>query len=401
MIEELLSCNIDLAEAVAKYLKETYWHDVADGGEDNYSPEQRHYQLDLHASQPYLEAFAKLLKQWEQFEWDIKHRNCFLSARQAEFLTKTFAPLLNGELNKGIAPIIVIGTHENEFEFIYRGREASALSDRKRIYANPTLELSPPPPKLRRQGRMNAAGISAFYGCGDVETCVAELRVPVGGAAVVGKFKFLRPTRLLDLRQVKKTEPFGKLSWFSWDFVDKNSYADFVRGLHDLIRRPVLPGDESLEYLPTQMIAEYLSSRADLRLDGIMFSSSLVSKGNAEDENSEGEAWDDTKKGVNIVLFAGSSVVSAVCGNVQYEVTRISEPNFDDETAHWGFTEWVDRKPIKPADDAELEVDFHESYSPEPTLEIVEDEIRVVHVRAIKYVVNESKVEFEPRARHF
>ena len=54
---------------------------------------------------------------------------------------------------------------------------------------------------------MNAAGVPAFYGATDVDTCVAELAIPIGGAAIVGKFELLEPVHVLDLRLLSRASP--------------------------------------------------------------------------------------------------------------------------------------------------------------------------------------------------
>lgn len=122
---------------------------------------------------------------------------------------------------------------------------------------------------------MNVAGIPVFYGSFESDTCVAETRIPVGGSAVVGKFEIVRDLRLLDLTQLADIRV--KLSYFHPDYFDAIAYRAFLRGFHDEIKRPVLPGQEGLEYLPTQVIAEYLWTRRSHGVDGIIFGSAQMS----------------------------------------------------------------------------------------------------------------------------
>lgn len=122
---------------------------------------------------------------------------------------------------------------------------------------------------------MNAPGIPVFYGSFDVETCVAEIRAPVGGSAVIGKFEIIQPLRLLDLTQLERVQ--NELSYFHPDFLRDHGYGQFVAGFHDEIKKPFVPGNEALDYLPTQVVAEYLWTRNDRGVDGIIFGSSQVS----------------------------------------------------------------------------------------------------------------------------
>lgn len=115
---------------------------------------------------------------------------------------------------------------------------------------------------MRRSG-LNAAGISVFYKSFDRDTCVAGLRTPVGGHAIVGRFEIRRPLRVLDLTLDRH-------------YAERMVYDAFMRGFHAEIRRAVVPGRETLDYLPTQVIAEYLWSIVDPTVDGIVFGSAQI-----------------------------------------------------------------------------------------------------------------------------
>lgn len=79
-----------------------------------------------------------------------------------------------------------------------RGRVAQDEADIRRFLLNPAAELGPPPRGTASAGRMNAAGVSVFYGAFDIETCRAEIRPPVGAHAVFASFELIRSVRLLD-----------------------------------------------------------------------------------------------------------------------------------------------------------------------------------------------------------
>ena len=82
--------------------------------------------------------------------------------------------------------------------FFWRARKAQSIDELKAILKSPTSEMGPPPSRCATGGRMNAQGIPVFYGAFDPDTCVAEVRAPVGSHVVVARFELLRPVRLLD-----------------------------------------------------------------------------------------------------------------------------------------------------------------------------------------------------------
>jgi hypothetical protein len=104
-----------------------------------------------------------------------------------------------------------------------------------------------------------------------VTTCIAEIRPPVGSHVVIARFDVLRPLRLLDCEALDRLTI--NASPFDPHFVAKRDRAEFLRSFSDQIARPVLPGDEVLGYVPTQVIAEYLAERLVQPIDGIFFKS--------------------------------------------------------------------------------------------------------------------------------
>jgi len=121
---------------------------------------------------------------------------------------------------------------------------------------------------------MNARGISVFYGADEPKTALAEVRPPVGANVVVARFKLLRRVRLLDLKAFADILERGSI--FDPTFAPRKERAIFLTSLVRRMTMPVMPSDEALEYLPTQAIADFLASRAEPELDGILFPSVQV-----------------------------------------------------------------------------------------------------------------------------
>ena len=155
---------------------------------------------------------------------------------------------------------------------VWRARAALSKDELEAFLKSPSRELSSPPSRSAKAGRMNAQGIPVFYGAMDPRTCVSEVRAPVGAHVVVGRFDLLRSVRLLDLDALSNVYAGG--SYFDPDYSEREGRAEFFRHLVSEISRPVMPQDEALEYLTTQAVAEFLAHKVDPRLDGIIFHSS-------------------------------------------------------------------------------------------------------------------------------
>ena len=226
---------------------------------------------------------------WEEFRREIQRRSRFFNANSEELLAEIFGGL-NALANPRGNPIIRTFEPEEQHYFFWRGRIAESPQKLKPILESPDQELGPPPSGFATAGRMNAHGISVFYGAMEQLTCLSELRPPVGSSVVVGKFEVLRPLTLLDLRAL--SDAYVKASCFDPDYSTHRARTAFLRRLVREISRPVLPEDEQFEYLHTQVIAEYLAQKADPRFDGMIYPSSQMG-GSAD----------------NVVLFNHSSRV--------------------------------------------------------------------------------------------
>jgi hypothetical protein len=118
---------------------------------------------------------------------------------------------------------------------------------------------------------MNARGVSVFYGATHEHIALCEIRPPVGSRVAVGRFEIVRRLRLLDVEALRSV--FVKGSIFDPAYARQLERAKFLRTLSQRISMPVLPNDEAFEYLVTQAMADYLSDRHDLNLDGLIYRS--------------------------------------------------------------------------------------------------------------------------------
>lgn len=266
IMTEILEADTDeIGRDLVSVLADHYRGEVNDGGFDFYDDTSDCYAI-LDAEDDWFG------RGWQSFCDELKHQRRFFLDQSAHVLDEIFGPILREEWPPGGA-IRTIGPNTGQTH-IFRARPANDRAEQERIYRQRRRQLGAPPPGIAGSGRMNAAGISVFYGSFDRDTCVAELRTPVGGYAIVGRFEILRPLRVLDLTLLEADpEP---LSYFHAHYSERMAYSAFMRGFHAEIRRAVIPGRETLDYLPTQVIGEYLWSRPNPGLDGIVFGSAQI-----------------------------------------------------------------------------------------------------------------------------
>lgn len=158
-----------------------------------------------------------------------------------------------------------------ELSAFYRARVIQDETVLKEAMIHPDREIGPPPTRSSAAGRMNARGISVFYGATAPEVALAEVRPPVGSRVVVVRFKLLRRLRLLDVEALRSVYIAGSV--FDPAFKEQRALANFLQNLSQHITQPVMPNDEPFEYIATQAIADYLATEADPPIDGLLYPS--------------------------------------------------------------------------------------------------------------------------------
>ena len=149
----------------------------------------------------------------------------------------------------------------------YRARAFQSSALLEEALRRPDIGLGSPPSHLAIAGRMNARGISVFYGALDANVAVAEIRPPVGSRVMVGEFNIARPLKLLDVEALQSV--FVKGSIFDGGHIHQLEHAKFLGHLSRRITMPVMPDDEPTDYLMTQAIADYLATELSLTVSSI------------------------------------------------------------------------------------------------------------------------------------
>ncbi|MEX3917954.1 RES family NAD+ phosphorylase [Paraburkholderia sp. BR10872] len=227
--------------------------------------------------------------EWQEFERLLKTESRFFSAGAEAVLNSVFEGLDSLSTDKR-KPLLVRAGPATRLKSVYRARVFLSEDKLQEALVRPDLSLGPPPSGCACDGRMNARGVTVFYGATNASVTIAEVRPPVGSRVLVGRFDIVRPLRLLDLTALEGVTQRGSI--FDPSFAAALERAVFLRSLTARMTRPIMPGDEALDYLPTQAIADFLATRTNAPLDGIIFPS-----------------VQSARSGKNIVLFHRSSRV--------------------------------------------------------------------------------------------
>jgi hypothetical protein len=172
---------------------------------------------------------------------------------------------------------------------LYRGRMTDdALKLQRDAEGAPAKVLGAAPPEKAAAGRMSGEGVPLFYAATTVKTAVAEIALHSPyDHAVIGEFITEKVLTVLDFTATPKLP-----SRYDAERQTQRMFGEFVGEFVDAITRPViLDGRERVDYIPTQVVTEYLRWVPERRIDGIAF--------RARADNS----------GKNVVLFTASGDV--------------------------------------------------------------------------------------------
>jgi len=269
IISDLTQADEDgISDAIVSQLIDDDPYDPRDGGEPFYGDDQSYVRVE-HAYNPRSEA-------WEQFKLEITYNRRFFSDLARDRLRQLFENIHLQKDDLGQPVVYQIGA--DEALRIYRARQINNAGERENAIADPANLLGTPPRRFRAAGRMNAAGVPALYGAFDFDTCVAEIRPSVGSHVVGAAFRVIRPLVVLDTTRFAR--PARLHSIFSPNYTERLQQWSFMQRFMFEISQPVLPDDVTLDYIPTQAVAEFISNELDtyigkakLNVDAIIFSS--------------------------------------------------------------------------------------------------------------------------------
>lgn len=245
---------------------------------------------------------------WTQMESSLRNEARYINPEAAKMLESVFGPILDDRTHQGKDVVVECGPG-CKIDKLFRARVFQTYGALKKALSHPERHIGPPPPGIGAAGRMNAKGVSVFYGATDPEIAQSEVRPMVGCHIVIGEFMVIRKLRLLDLEQLGEISLRPTSSPFDPATVAEASRRDFLKILSQKMVMTVMPELEEQSYLITQAIADFLATHPKLKLDGILFPSAQKSMSNKP------------VAGRNVILFnKASSVLN-------------SEENFDREAS--------------------------------------------------------------------
>ena len=156
-------------------------------------------------------------------------------------------------------------------EIFCRVRPITSIEIRNKILMNPEKELDKPPRRLAGYNRFSPAGISYIYVADSIDTALIETRSIVGKESAYGEFELSRELRIVDLRKKTLIE---NLDYFDEDF--SSSEYCFLSSFTKNIALPIDENDKLIDYVPTQIVSEFLWSKG---YDGFSYDSSLSRTG--------------------------------------------------------------------------------------------------------------------------
>lgn len=227
----------------------------------------------------------KLHHAWRVFSDLVrhKHRYLFFSDDQQDYrrMHRTPPDLPPGQILDRVGEMIRdfgLMTTIDKGETIYRVR----IHDPDKEYSDIEELCSPPQSAAIHSNRMSPAGISTFYGSFDSETAIAETDQDDKSPAVatIGKFHVAEKIPVLDFTRL----PDIPSQFANEKLRSQRPALKFLNEFVDALTEPV-PKDkeEHIEYVPSQIVTEYLryrfKSREDVRPEGIIYPSAVDTDG--------------------------------------------------------------------------------------------------------------------------
>jgi hypothetical protein len=154
---------------------------------------------------------------------------------------------------------------------VVRGRMVPSDTDPAGFDAK---QLGSPPATLAAANRMSPAGVSMFYGGDSPEVVIAEIGAhSTHDHAIYGTFVTLDDLTVVDLTNLPPVP-----GYYSID-PDRLAIAFLHEFVADLVKPVLLDGREHIDYVPTQIVTEYLRYFTDPEVNGLRFASSQFAGG--------------------------------------------------------------------------------------------------------------------------
>jgi hypothetical protein len=273
--EELEIDDNEALRAIVTTLAENEYYDYSSGEEPFYNDETN-YQLitdvqkDEREQEREFEDYwydNRVSFQWQDFSQSVIYGSRFFNIK--EQLDNIFGKI-EGYSNDKRRPIYTISKSTP----IYRARKLGRGLTAEIVKSNPSQELGAPSAEISISGRMNVQHIPAFYASFSSDVALRELQPYISEEVAIGKFILKRDVKVFDFTVFDKMydDKYGeKGAEREYD----NTRYDVVTRIQEEMSKPVSSDSKSLNYIPTQVLTEYIQER--FNIDAIIYFSSLFS----------------------------------------------------------------------------------------------------------------------------
>lgn len=376
LLENLLVTSGQAAQDLTELLNEI-WFDRS-SCEHRYGEDDPWFVRTDASPQPLSEA-------WDRMELSLRSEARFVNPLATQTIEDIFGSILTDRTDDGRSVILEVGP-TTSLHTLYRARVFQTIGALEAALAHPERHLGPPPPRVGQAGRMNAKGVSVFYGSTQPAIAIAEVRPPVGSHVVVAAFKISRPLRLLDMTKLASVKIDATLSVFDPATIEHSVRCRFLNQLESKLTMPVMPELVDEGYLTTQAIADYLATHPRLQLDGILFRSvQATGKPTPSDVH-------------NVILFNKASKV--LHSDMSY-ADRVQVHLFDHDEDGIRFEPhlWVEDHPANESEHSPWSRATNESL---PALTLDRNTLEIHEIEGIKFATYAHTVELHlsaPRPR--
>jgi hypothetical protein len=209
---------------------------------------------------------------WKYFKEIVKHKARFVFHFKRPFSHYLYSK--PSDILDNVQRLLIelnlfrkISTKTKLHRCVQHALKTEVKKDGKRIAANPNFNC-------KTNNRMSPAGISMFYSSLHKDVAISEVVDPGNSTNPFYTVAYFRPKSRLKVIDLTNLPPIPSI----YD-KDQNRFREplfFLRQFIDDITQPSQPGDEILDYIPTQIVTEYIKFNPKLAVDGIMYPSSKV-----------------------------------------------------------------------------------------------------------------------------
>ena len=212
---------------------------------------------------------------WRNFKETVKHKARFVFYYKDVFKGHEFVDpfYILERVQKSIRKYDLIAELPAN-TILYRTRQHKSLNDVKK-----GSDIASAPQHLATvHGRMNPAGISMFYSSRSKSLTITE----VVNSTIINKpfyttaiFRTKDKLRLVDLTSFPDTP-----SIFDTNYNGDRETLFFLKEFVKDICKPIHTDDAVIEYIPTQIVTEYIKFNPKMNVDGIIYPSSRIGEKN-------------------------------------------------------------------------------------------------------------------------